>query len=122
MRHATVLANLLAAAAALSAKEQESWTPGQEVETQTGQIKGHEAVWPPGSGVSEYLGIPYAKVPVGPLRFAPPVLNKSNATFVADKYVRMTISELVSNGELTLDRQSKSFDPNRGDTNMENFK
>jgi carboxylesterase type B len=89
MRHANVLVNLFAAASALTAREQETWTLGQEVGTQTGRIKGHAAAWPPGSGVSEYLGIPYAKVPVGSLRFAPPVLNKSNATFVADKYVRM---------------------------------
>jgi hypothetical protein len=101
MRHATILANLLAIVSALSGKEQESWTPGQEVETQTGRIKGHEAAWPAGSGVSEYLGIPYAKVPVGALRFAPPVLNKSNGTFVADKYVRLPqleATELTTGG------------------------
>jgi hypothetical protein len=93
MRHSTVFSALLATASALSASEQESWTPGQEVDTQTGRIKGHAAAWPPSSGVSEYLGIPYAKVPVGSLRFAPPVLNKSNATFVADKYVNITLIE-----------------------------
>jgi cholinesterase len=84
----TVIASLLVTASALSTGDAESWTPGQEVKTQSGLIKGHVATWPSGSDVSEYLGIPYAKTPVGPLRFAPPVLNKSNSTFVADKYVR----------------------------------
>jgi len=103
MLHTSILANLLAAVSALSAGEAESWTPGQEVGTQSGLIKGHVATWPSDSNVSEYLGIPYAKVPVGPLRFAPPVLNRSNATFIADKYVRKFSQSFpgVRNGELT---------------------
>jgi cholinesterase len=76
---------------ALAASNTGSWTPGQEVQTQSGLIKGHVAAWPAGSQISEYLGIPYAKPPVGSLRFAPPELNKSNATFVADKYVSNTV-------------------------------
>jgi cholinesterase len=87
MIHAIILANVVATALALSTRGTGSWMPGQEVETQSGRVKGHVAQWPPGRDVSEYLGIPYAKPPVGSLRFAPPVLNKSNATFVADKYV-----------------------------------
>jgi hypothetical protein len=77
----------LTSVSALSIRDVNAWTPGQEVKTQSGLVKGHVATWPAGSGISEYLGIPYAKVPTGSLRFAPPVLNKSNATFVADKYV-----------------------------------
>jgi hypothetical protein len=77
----------LSSVSALSIRDVSAWTPGQEVKTQSGLIKGHVATWPAGSGISEYLGIPYAKVPTGPLRFAPPVLNKSNATYTADKYV-----------------------------------
>jgi cholinesterase len=87
MFRVAILANLVAAASAFPASEAESWTPGQEVKTQSGLIKGHVATWPTNSDVSEYLGIPYAKVPVGPLRFAPPELNMSNVTFVADQYV-----------------------------------
>jgi hypothetical protein len=87
MVHAMIFANFAATTLALSIREIRSWTPGQEVETQSGRIKGHVASWPSGTSISEYLGIPYAKPPVGSLRFAPPVLNKSNTTFVADKFV-----------------------------------
>lgn len=42
----------------------------QYVHTQNGVVKGHNAV--NRSTVFEYLGLPYAKAPVGNLRFAPP--------------------------------------------------
>jgi carboxylesterase type B len=87
MVYALLLAHFIASTLALSSGETKAWTPGQEVETQSGRIQGHIASWPSGRDVSEYLGIPYAKPPVGSLRFAPPVLNKSNATFIADKFV-----------------------------------
>jgi hypothetical protein len=44
---------------------------GQRVRTTSGFVTGHPA--PNASQVSEYLGIPYAKPPVGTLRFASPV-------------------------------------------------
>jgi hypothetical protein len=87
MVYSLVLSNLVATTIALSIRDTGAWTPGQEVETQSGRVKGHVASWPSETEVSEYLGIPYAKPPVGALRFAPPVLNKSNATFIADKFV-----------------------------------
>lgn len=48
-----------------------NWTIGQAVKTKSGTIIGHAA--PQAVNVSEYLGIPFAKPPVGNLRFAGPV-------------------------------------------------
>ena len=87
-----ILAELLAATGAAAQAQSSSWTVGQEVRTVSGLIKGHAAVWPVGSEVSEYLGIPYAKPPIGPLRWAPPQLYKSDASFTADKYVCIRVA------------------------------
>ncbi|KAM0547783.1 hypothetical protein ACHAPJ_010244 [Fusarium lateritium] len=46
-----------------------SWRVGQAVTTQNGIIFGRAAA---NTNVSEYLGIPYAKPPIGSLRFEPP--------------------------------------------------
>ena len=46
------------------------WTIGQTVYTQGGPVSGHAAS--SAQNVSTYLGIPYAKPPIGDLRFAPP--------------------------------------------------
>ncbi|KFX98253.1 hypothetical protein V490_02403 [Pseudogymnoascus sp. VKM F-3557] len=46
------------------------WTIGQTVHTQGGPVSGHAAS--SAHNVSTYLGIPYAKPPIGDLRFAPP--------------------------------------------------
>lgn len=47
-----------------------SWNVGQPVDTDSGWVIGHPAAIDP--TVSEYLGIPYAKAPVGPLRWQAP--------------------------------------------------
>ncbi|KAB5584767.1 Alpha/Beta hydrolase protein [Coniochaeta sp. 2T2.1] len=47
------------------------WTVGQTVLTTSGPVDGHAASV--ATGVSEYLGIPYAQPPVSRLRFQPPV-------------------------------------------------
>ncbi|KFY93000.1 hypothetical protein V498_04617 [Pseudogymnoascus sp. VKM F-4517 (FW-2822)] len=57
------------------------------VTTSRGRITGHKA--PEVEGVYEFLGVPFAKPPVGELRFAPPAKlgpEASRAVFVADKY------------------------------------
>ncbi|KAF4921581.1 Para-nitrobenzyl esterase [Colletotrichum viniferum] len=56
------------------------------VDTTNGPITGHLAS--NASAVIEYLGIPYAKPPVGDLRFAPPVQVQftSNASYEASKF------------------------------------
>ena len=46
------------------------------IQTPMGQIRGSIVASPGGNDVEEYLGIPYAKPPVGELRFADPVAIK----------------------------------------------
>lgn len=58
---------------------------GQEVLTTSGLIKGHASSWQP--EISEYLGIPFAKPPVGSLRFAAPQTYQGYGRIVADHYV-----------------------------------
>jgi hypothetical protein len=58
------------------------------VTTSRGRITGHKA--PQAENVYEFLGVPFAKPPVGELRFAPPAKlgpASSSAAFVADKFV-----------------------------------
>ncbi len=63
----------------------QEWKVGQTVKTTSGSIQGHAAS--PRKDVSEYLGIPFAKPPVGELRWAAPVAFKSDATYNAANYV-----------------------------------
>jgi cholinesterase len=62
------------------------WTIGQEVKTSSGSIIGHAAE--KRKDVSEYLGVPFAKPPVGELRFAAPVKYEGTGKFNASAYVR----------------------------------
>jgi hypothetical protein len=85
MKASLVLPFMAAAAAALDLT----------VTTSRGRITGHKA--PKAEGVYEFLGVPFAKPPVGELRFAPPVKLgpvPSSAVFVADKFVSFSRGEL----------------------------
>jgi hypothetical protein len=57
---------------------------GDAVQTTSGMVQGHEATWPEKSGVLEYLGIPFAKPPAGPLRWKKPIPFKGNGTLKGD--------------------------------------
>ncbi|KAJ0163239.1 Cholinesterase [Colletotrichum tanaceti] len=55
------------------------------VQTSNGPITGHPAA-SNGSGVLEYLGIPYVRPPVGDLRFAPPERFTGNTSYEASSF------------------------------------
>ena len=55
------------------------------VETTNGQITGHKA--PDVTGVTEFLGIPYAKPPVGELRFRSPQRYAERKEYMASEFV-----------------------------------
>lgn len=62
------------------------WKAGQPVKTITGTVLGQESARR--SLVSEYLGIPFAKPPVGDLRWAAPVpLDSTRKVIKAKQYV-----------------------------------
>ncbi|TGO70188.1 hypothetical protein BOTNAR_0003g00820 [Botryotinia narcissicola] len=65
-------------ASALLESRQSNWTVGQTVQTSSGPVNGHPGL--NNSQVSEYLGIPFAKPPVGDLRFAAPVAYNGTTT------------------------------------------
>jgi hypothetical protein len=61
------------------------WTVGQAVKTSSGTVLGHNANNK--TQVSEYLGIPFAKPPIGSLRWAAPVKYTGAGTINASTYV-----------------------------------
>ncbi|KAF7955202.1 uncharacterized protein EAE97_000461 [Botrytis byssoidea] len=65
-------------ASALLESRQSNWTVGQTVQTSSGPVNGHPSL--NNSQVSEYLGIPFAKPPIGDLRFAAPVAYNGTTT------------------------------------------
>ncbi|KAF1989485.1 alpha/beta-hydrolase [Aulographum hederae CBS 113979] len=80
------LSNILAAVEAASIHIAPRSPLAATVRTTSGNIVGHEAAWPTNSGISEYLGIPFATPPLGDLRFAAPKPFKENGTVQADTY------------------------------------
>src|ERR1700744_3680249 len=72
------------AAAVIEAPEQ--YSP-RTARTTSGHVKGHLAAWPENHHVSEYLGIPYAKPPLGRLRWARPEKDVRNNTHEGNRYV-----------------------------------
>lgn len=68
------------------ADAQSTWKVGQSVKTTSGVVTGQASSWK--NEVSEYLGVPFAEPPVGPLRWqAPKAYNRPNDVVNATKYV-----------------------------------
>lgn len=64
------------------------WKVGQAVNTTSGVVTGRPASYIGNEQVSEYLGIPYAAVPVGSLRWLAPQPFKANGPVIANKFVK----------------------------------
>ena len=74
---------------AVTANAQSSSAVGQPVKTTSGTIVGQASSWK--RNVSEYLGVPFAAPPVGPLRWAAPQPFKGEGkTIQATKFVRFS--------------------------------
>ncbi|KAJ7226988.1 cholinesterase precursor [Mycena pura] len=65
------------------------------VSTTSGEIIGHPAS--KRTAVTEYLGIPFAREPVGELRFAPPLLSEKIGVINATEFVRASLNPVTSN-------------------------
>jgi cholinesterase len=61
------------------------WTVGQVVHTSSGTVRG--CATPDDNEVSMYLGIPYAKPPIGNLRFGRPQKYENDNEIDATKFV-----------------------------------
>ena len=81
---------------------QTNWTVGQTVQTGSGPVNGHAAA--NATGVSEYLGIPYAMPPVGNLRFASPQNYSSNSTINGTSFVSNHALNLALNAHVLPNR------------------
>lgn len=66
-------------------RRQGNWTVGQIVNTTSGPVAGHAAS--NYTGVSEYLGIPYAQPPIGDLRWQAPVEYTGTAPINGTSFV-----------------------------------
>lgn len=69
----------------------QTWQVGQPVQTTTGKVIGKASSWK--NHVSEYLGVPFAKPPVGDLRWAAPQALEKDSSRVteATKFVIRTL-------------------------------
>jgi cholinesterase len=65
--------------------ERTAWNVGQTIKTTSGAVTGHAAKEK--TQVSEYLGIPFAKPPIGELRWAAPVKFSGSGNINASQYV-----------------------------------
>lgn len=78
---------LVALAAASPLNQRSTFAVGQTLKTTSGAVTGHAAK--NRTEVSEYLGIPFAKPPVGDLRWKAPVKYVGDAPIDASKYVSL---------------------------------
>lgn len=96
LTHSLLIATYAASEARVLSKRPSEWAIGQTVSTESGLVHGGAASNAP--EVSAYFGIPYAKPPIGDLRFAPPQKYKGKTSIDATKFVSDPLFSL----ELTL--------------------
>jgi cholinesterase len=89
---------LIIIGAAYALALQPNWKIGQQVNTSSGKVIGGRAST--GSEVSGYFGIPYAKPPVGDLRFAPPERFSRNSIIDAKSFVFHPCFAMVLSNEI----------------------
>jgi carboxylesterase type B len=85
--HVVSLYVLVILASTVLGAPSKQWAIGQEVPTTSGKVKGRPATRVGYEEVSEYVGIPYAHPPQGPLRWMPPKAFKSDRAIDATKWV-----------------------------------
>jgi hypothetical protein len=73
-------------------RQHQDFQPGKSVRTDSGAVKGHAAAV--ATSVSEYLGIPYAKPPVGELRFARPQRYSGKGTINGTAFVGLVFKSV----------------------------
>ena len=78
--------------------EKKAFSVGQGVRTSSGLVVGQPAASRP--GVSEYLGIPFAKPPIGNLRFAAPQAYKGAGTVNATAFVSRASQMPITGNQL----------------------
>ncbi len=88
MKHVAFLDQLLLLlpiALVVADQQQVGGQVGATIQTSSGPVSGHPAA--NRTGVSEYLGIPYAQPPLGDLRFAAPQSYSSSKPVTGASYV-----------------------------------
>jgi Carboxylesterase family len=78
--------------------QERSWIVGQRVETTSGVVLGHASK--NRTQVSEYLGIPFAKPPIGNLRWAAPERFYGTGSINATAYVSPIVKRMASHADL----------------------
>jgi cholinesterase len=84
------LSAIVALALASPLNQRSTFAIGQTTKTTSGVVTGHAAK--NRTEVSEYLGIPFAKPPVGDLRWKAPVKYVGDAPINASSYVSLTLN------------------------------